>query len=126
MKTEPEQTREATPMRMRIYQLLPRLFGNVNERRKENGTIEENGVGKFGDINEAALESLKGMGFTHLWVTGVLRQATGTDYSGVGLPADDADLLKGLAGSPYAIKDYYDVCPDYAEKPEERLEEVRG
>ena len=126
MKTEPEQTREATPMRMRIYQLLPRLFGNVNERRKENGTIEENGVGKFGDINEAALESLKGMGFTHLWVTGVLRQATGTDYSGVGLPADDADLLKGLAGSPYAIKDYYDVCPDYAEKPEERLEEFRG
>ena len=109
--------------RIRIYQLLPRLFGNVNETRQANGTLAQNGVGKFGDINDAAIRSIKSMGFTHVWLTGVLRHATGTDYSQIGLPADDADLLKGLAGSPYAIKDYFDVCPDFAEKPAERIKE---
>ena len=109
--------------RIRIYQLLPRLFGNVNGTRKPNGTLAENGVGKFADINDAALGALRAMGFTHLWLTGVLRQATATDYAALGLPADDPDLLKGLAGSPYAIRDCYDVCPDYAVEPAERLAE---
>lgn len=111
---------------MRIYQLFVRLFGNTNETRKPDGTIGENGVGKFNDINDAALSSLREMGFTHIWLTGVLQQATGTDYSSIGQPADDPDLLKGLAGSPYAIKDYFDVCPDYAEQPAQRLEEFKG
>ena len=91
---------DPTTQRVRIYQLLPRLFGNGNETRKPNGTLAENGVGKFADINDAALASLRAMGFTHLWLTGVLRQATSTDYAALGLPADDPDLLKGLAGSP--------------------------
>ena len=109
--------------RVRIYQLFVRLFGNTNETRKQNGTLAENGVGKFADINDTALASIQEMGFTHVWLTGVLQQATATDYSEIGQPADDTDLLKGLAGSPYAIKDYFDVCPDYAEKPAERLQE---
>jgi glycosidase len=109
--------------RIRVYQLFVRLFGNTNETRKRNGTLAENGVGRFADINDAALSSIKEMGFTHIWLTGVLQQATTTDYSEFGQPADDTDLLKGLAGSPYAIKDYFDVCPDYAEKPAERLKE---
>ncbi|HEV2047225.1 MAG TPA: alpha-amylase family glycosyl hydrolase [Chthoniobacterales bacterium] len=117
-------TRLGSP-RMRIYQLFVRLFGNINETRKPNGTIGENGVGKFNDINDAALSSLREMGFTHIWLTGVLQQATGTDYSIISQPADDPDLLKGVAGSPYAIKDYFDVCPDYAEQPAERLEEFK-
>jgi len=112
--------------RVRIYQLFVRLFGNTNETRKPNGTLAENGCGKFNDINTAALASVREMGFTHLWLTGLLRQATGTDYSGIGLPSDDADLLKGLAGSPYAIKDYFDVCPDYAENPANRLDEFKA
>ena len=112
--------------RIRIYQLLVRLFSNTNETRKANGTMAENGVGKFNDINDAALVSLREMGFNHLWLTGVLQQATATDYSSVGQPADDPDLLKGIAGSPYAIKDYFDVCPDYAEKPENRLDEFKA
>ncbi|HEX8078543.1 MAG TPA: alpha-amylase family glycosyl hydrolase [Chthoniobacterales bacterium] len=112
--------------RIRIYQLFVRLFGNTNETRKQNGTVAENGVGKFNDINDAALASLREMGFTHVWLTGVLQQATGTDYSTVGQPADDPALLKGVAGSPYAIKDYYDVCPDYAEQPEKRLDEFNA
>jgi glycosidase len=111
--------------RIRIYQLFVRLFGNTNETRKQNGTLAENGVGRFADINGAALSSIREMGFTHVWLTGVLQQATATDYSEFGQPADDTDLLKGLAGSPYAIKDYFDVCPDYAEKPAERLGEFR-
>ncbi|MGB8355702.1 MAG: alpha-amylase family glycosyl hydrolase, partial [Chthoniobacteraceae bacterium] len=112
--------------RVRIYQLFVRLFGNTNETRKPNGTLAENGVGKFDDINVAALASLKDMGFTHLWLTGVLQQATATDYSSIGRPSDDADLLKGLAGSPYAIKDYFDVCPDYANDPAHRLDEFKA
>jgi glycosidase len=114
---------DSADSRIRIYQLFVRLFGNTNKTRKQNGTLAENGVGKFADINDAALRSIKEMGFTHIWLTGVLQQATATDYSECGQPADDADLLKGLAGSPYAIKDYFDVCPDYAEKPAERLKE---
>ena len=112
--------------KMRIYQLLPRLFGNTNETRKPNGTMEENGTGKFNDLDETALAALKTMGFTHIWVTGVLQQATATDYGNIGEPADDPDLLKGVAGSPYAIRDYFDVSPDYADDPERRLEEFKA
>lgn len=119
-------TRGGTDLsKVRIYQFLPRLFGNTNETRKSNGTMEENGSGKLSDLNDAALAALKDMGFTHVWPTGVLQQATATDYSSIGEPADDPDLLKGLAGSPYAIKDYFDICPDYANDPAKRLEEFR-
>ncbi len=111
--------------RLRIYQLLVRTFGNVNETRKPNGTLKENGVGKFNDINDAAITSLKEMGFNCLWLTGVIQQATATDYSEIGQPADDPDLLKGIAGSPYAIRDYFDVCPDYAVNPKNRIEEFK-
>ena len=109
--------------RIRIYQLFVRLFGNINETRKSNGTLLENGVGRFADINDAAIRSLQQMGFTHVWLTGILQQATATDYSSIGQPADDPDLLKGRAGSPYAIKDYFDVCPDYALDPAQRMAE---
>ena len=112
--------------KIRIYQFLPRIFGNTNETRKPNGSIEENGSGKFSDLNETALAAIKAMGFTHVWPTGVLQQATATDYSSIGEPADDPDLLKGLAGSPYAIKDYFDVCPDYADDPAQRIEEFKA
>lgn len=104
-----------------IYQLLVRTFGNLNKTRKTGGTLAENGSGKFRDINAAALESIRGMGFTHIWLTGVIEQASGTAYPG--RPADDSKILKGKAGSPYAIKDYFDVCPDYAEDPFRRIEE---
>ena len=107
-----------------IYQLLLRTFGNTNETRKPGGTMAENGCGKFAQINDAALESIAAMGFTHIWLTGVLEQASGTAYPN--RPADDADILKGIAGSPYAIKDYFDVCPDYAMDPEKRMDEFKS
>ncbi len=110
----------------RIYQLLPRLFGNTNPTREPSGSMEKNGVGKFSDLNDAALTELQAIGFTHVWLTGVIQQATATDYAGIGEPADDPDLLKGLAGSPYAIRDYFDVSPDYADDPAARLEEFKA
>jgi len=117
---------DAAPERPRIYQLFLRQFSNVNETRKPNGTLAENGAGKFADLDDRALRSLRELGVTHLWLMGALRQATATDYSAIGLPADDPDLLKGLAGSPYAVRDYFDVCPDYATNPARRLEEFRA
>lgn len=104
-----------------IYQLLVRTFGNTNGTRKPGGTLAENGCGKFADLNATALASLKALGFTHLWLTGVLEQASATAYPR--RPADDPALVKGLAGSPYAIRDYFDVCPDYAVDPDRRLAE---
>ncbi len=112
--------------RPRIYQLFVRLFGNLNPTRQPNGTMARNGVGKFNDINEAALASLRELGISHVWLTGVLQQATGTNYPEIGQPADDPDLLKGIAGSPYAIKDYFDVSPDYAVEPKNRLAEFKA
>jgi len=112
--------------RVRIYQLLPRLFGNTNETRRLNGTLAENGVANSRDINDAALSSLRAMGFTHLWLTGVQRHATAADYSALGLPPMIPICSKGLAGSPYAITDLFDVCPDYAIDPAQRLEEFKA
>lgn len=112
------------PRRPVIYQLLPRHFGNLNETRRWNGTMAENGCGKFGDLGVAALTALQDMGFTHLWLTGVLEQASGTAYPG--RPADPPDILKGIAGSPYAIKDCFDVCPDYAVDPARRIDEFKA
>ncbi|SHJ74538.1 Glycosidase [Rubritalea squalenifaciens DSM 18772] len=109
--------------RVRIYQLFVRHFGNTNESRVPGGAIVQNGCGKFADITERALEEIKEMGFTHLWLTGVLEHASGTSYPN--RPADNPVLLKGRAGSPYAVKDYFDVCPDYACDPENRLEEFK-
>lgn len=107
-----------------IYQLFVRTFGNTNETNRTNGSIEENGCGKFADINLAALKSLRKMGFTHIWLTGVLEQASATSYAC--RPADDVNLVKGKAGSPYAIRDYFDVCPDYAIEPVSRMGEFRA
>lgn len=106
-----------------IYQLVVRYFGNINTTRRKNGTLRENGSGTFAEINVAALRSLREMGVTHVWLTGVLRQATLTDWSDIGLPADDPDVVKGIAGSFYAVRDYFDVCPDYAVDPKNRLAE---
>ncbi len=109
-----------------IYQLLPRLFGNKKNVNKYYGSIEENGVGKFNDITGKALQEIKNMGFTHVWYTGVIEHATMTDYSSYGIKPDDPDVVKGRAGSPYAIKDYYDVDPDLADDVPRRIAEYEA
>jgi len=109
-----------------IYQLLPRLFGNTNTTNKFYGSIEENGCGKFNDISDKALGEIKNLGVTHIFYTGIIEHATMTDHSQFGIKTDDPDVVKGRAGSPYAIKDYYDVDPDLAVDPNNRMPEFQA
>lgn len=109
-----------------VYQVFTRLFGNTNTTNKPWGTLEENGVGKFNDFTDKALEEIKDLGVTHIWYTGVPHHAVITDYTEFGISKDDPDVVKGRAGSPYAVKDYYNVNPDLAVNPEKRLEEFEA
>lgn len=109
-----------------IYQLLPRLYGNRNTTRKENGSIADNGCGKFNNLTTSVLKSIQQKGVSHIWFTGVIRHATKTDYTAHGIPANHPAIVKGNAGSPYAITDYYDVDPDLAEDVDARMSEFEA
>lgn len=109
-----------------VYQVFTRLFGNTNTTNKPWGSIEENGVGKFIDFTDKALEEIKALGVTHIWYTGVPHHALIRDYTAYGISNDDPDVVKGRAGSPYAVKDYYNVNPDLAVNPAERLDEFKA
>jgi len=109
-----------------VYQVFTRLFGNTNTSNKPWGTIEDNGVGKFSDFTDSALQGIKELGTTHIWFTGVPHHDVITDYSAYGISHDDPDVVKGRAGSPYAVKDYYSVNPDLAEDPAKRLQEFEA
>ena len=106
-----------------IYQVFPRWFGNLNAGLVHNGTIIDNGGGKFSFFTPKALASIKELGVTHIWYTGVIEHATRTDYSFFHIQKDHSAVVKGNAGSPYAIKDYYDVDPDLADSVMNRMEE---
>ncbi len=106
-----------------IYQIFTRLYGNKNHTRKPGGTIEENGCGKLNDFTPTVLKQIREMGVSHVWYTGIIRHATMTDYSRYGIPRQHPAVVKGRAGSPYAIADYYDVDPDLATDVEKRMEE---
>lgn len=109
-----------------IYQVLPRLFGNdrtSSGNQQPYGTIEQNGVGKFSNFTSTVLNNLRLAGYTHIWYTGVIDHATQTDYSAIDRPANHPAIVKGKAGSPYAIRDYYNVAPDLADNTGQRFEE---
>lgn len=106
-----------------IYQVLPRLYGNANNTNKEYGTIDENGAGKMSAFDNKVLKELHDMGVTHIWYTGIIRHASKTDYRKYGVPLSDPVNVKGNAGSPYAICDYYDVDPDIADDVKNRMGE---
>ena len=110
---------------MIIYQVLTRLFGNDKTLLVPNGTKEQNGCGKMADFTTKALEEIRSLGATHIWYTGIIEHATQTDYSAYGISQDHPDVVKGKAGSAYAIKDYYDVDPDLAKNVSARMEEFR-
>ncbi len=111
------------PQKPIIYQVMTRLFGNTCPSRKPNGTIVENGCGKMNDFDAATLESIRRLGANHVWYTGIIRHATTTDYTHYGIPRQTPMVVKGKAGSPYAITDYYDVDPDLAVDVDKRMEE---
>ncbi len=106
-----------------IYQTFTRLFGNRNLTRKENGTLAENGCGKMNDFTPKVLKELAQTGYSHVWYTGIIRHATQTDYTAYGIPRQHPAVVKGKAGSPYAITDYYDVDPDLAVDVKQRMQE---
>ena len=109
-----------------VYQVLPRLFGNTNTTNKPNGTIAENGSGKMDAFTKKALTEIKKMGYSHIWYTGLIEHATKTDYSAEGIAKDHPAVVKGVAGSPYAIKDYYDIDPDLATQVPQRMSEFES
>ncbi len=109
-----------------VYQVFTRLFGNKNTTNKSWGTIEENGVGKFNDFTDKALQEIKKLGVNYIWYTGVPHHALVRDYTKYGISNDDPEVVKGRAGSPYAVKDYYNVNPDLAIDPAKRLEEFEA
>lgn len=114
------------PQKYVVYQVFTRLFGNKKTTNKPWGTIEENGVGKFNDFTDTALQEIKKLGVTHIWYTGVPHHDVIRDYTKYGISNDDPDVVKGRAGSPYAVKDYYNVNPDLAVDPAKRLEEFEA
>ena len=109
-----------------LYQVFTRLYGNRNTTRKENGSIEENGCGKLNDFTPSTLKKIREMGVSHIWFTGIIRHATQTDYSAYGIPRQHPAVVKGRAGSPYAITDYYDIDPDLAVDVNQRMQEFEA
>lgn len=109
-----------------IYQVLPRLFGNRNKNPMPYGTIDKNGTGKFSDFTSKALDAIRQLGISHIWYTGIIEHATLTNYTSYGIAKDHKAIVKGKAGSPYAIKDYYDVDPDLADDVPNRMAEFEA
>ena len=108
---------------MNIYQLFVRTFGNKNINPLFDGDKSQNGCGTFANINDNALEALKSLGITHIWLTGIIRHSSMTAYPDLGIKATNSLITKGKAGSPYSIMDYYDIDPDLAVNPQNRMEE---
>jgi glycosidase len=112
--------------KLTIYQMMFHLWGNKNTTNKFNGSAEENGVTKFKDVNDLAIQKLKQFGYSHLYMTGLLEHATMEDFTAFGIPKDHPDVVKGRCGSPYAVKDYYDVNPFFATDPKKRIQEFEA
>ncbi|MDY4564796.1 MAG: alpha-amylase family glycosyl hydrolase [Alloprevotella sp.] len=113
-------------MRPVIYQIFTRLYGNKTKNNKPNGTLQENGSAKMNDITATKLQRISRMGFTHVWFTGLIEHATQTDHTVFGISKDHPAVVKGKAGSPYAIKDYYDIDPDLAVSVPDRMKEFKA
>lgn len=126
MQVQTDSSDTLTEKKIVVYQVFTRLFGNQNTTNKPWGTLEENGVGKFNDFTDKALKEIKDLGVTHIWYTGVPHHALVNDYTKYGISNDDPDVVKGRAGSPYAVKDYYNVNPDLAVDPAKRLQEFEA
>ena len=109
-----------------IYQVFTRLYGNRNTNRQEDGTLQENGSGKMADFTPEVLKGLTQMGVSHIWYTGIIRHASTTDYTSYGIPRQHSAIVKGKAGSPYAITDYYDIDPDLAVDVANRMQEFEA
>lgn len=115
-----------TTKKIIIYQVFTRLFGNQNKTCQTDGSIKVNGCGKMNDFSKQALHEIRKLGITHIWYTGLLAHASQTDYTAYGIPKNHPSIVKGKAGSPYAIRDYYDIDPDLAEHVDKRMTEFHN
>lgn len=109
-----------------IYQVLPRLFANTCLCPLPGAPIEVNGSGKLNGLTSEAIGYIKGLGCNHIWLTGVIEHSHDADYTRYGIPRNNPHVIKGHAGSPYAITDYYDIDPDLAEDVPHRLDEFEA
>lgn len=109
-----------------IYQLFPRIFSNSTENLIPWGSLQRNGSGKFNDFTPSLLSGIKDLGVNCIWMTGVIEHATKTNFSKFGISPDNPNVVKGEAGSPYAIKDYYDVDPALAVNVNKRMQEFEA
>ena len=113
--------------RIVIWQVFTRLFGNERDGvLRQDGSISENGCGKLNSYTNDVLRYFKNQGATHLWLTGLIAHASKTDYTEYGIPASHPATVKGNAGSPYAIRDYYDIDPDLAVSVPKRVQEFNA
>lgn len=122
-KKNHKETSDSRKVRPVIYQTFPRILTNINDTNKFAGTLEENGSGKLADYTPRLLRSLKSIGINCIWMTGIIEHATKSDFTAYGIPKDNPNVVKGVAGSPYAIKDYYDIDPAIATDPAQRMKE---
>ena len=109
-----------------IYQVFTRLFGADSRHTVPWGSAQQNGCGKMADFTQKALGEIRDLGCTHIWYTGIIEHATQADYTEFGIPTDHPAVVKGRAGSPYAIKDYYDIDPDLATQVPMRMKEFQN
>ena len=119
--TQPVETQKPV-----IYQVFTRLFANDTNVNQHNGDRATNGCGTMADFTPKALGEIRALGATHIWYTGVIEHATQTDYSAYGIARDHHAIVKGKAGSAYAIKDYYDIAPDIATSVLSRMKEFEA
>lgn len=110
---------------MIIYSVLPRLWGNRHRRNLVvNGTLAQNGSGKMEHFDTSTLDYIRSLGCTHIWYVGLLEHATTTAFDGIA--PDPNEIVKGRAGSPYAIRDYYDIAPSLASDVSARMSEFEA
>lgn len=106
-----------------IYQVFTRLFGAEGKHKTPGGSMKQNGCGKMNDLTAEVLADIRSLGCNYIWTTGVIEHAQQSDYTAYGIGKDNPVVVKGRAGSPYAIKDYYDIDPDLAASVPDRLKE---
>ena len=123
---EEQKDSKSQQMRPVIYQLLPRLYTNYTPNPEPGAPIYVNGSGKLNDITPAVLSMIRELGTTHVWYTGVIEHAHDADYTRFGIQRQNPHVIKGRAGSPYAISDYYDIDPDIATVVPGRMAEFQA
>ena len=107
---------------MIIYQLLLRAFGN--RACVPGGSYAQNGSGKFNDVTDEVLAKFRKLSIGAVWYTGVISHATRTHFRTI--PDNDPSLVKGEAGSPYAIRNWFDVDPALAVNLDNRMAEFEA